>query len=48
LDEDGFLDNADDWNEEVANVLAATEEVSLRPNIGISSTIFAVITPSLV
>ncbi|HBQ25800.1 MAG TPA: sulfurtransferase TusE [Syntrophomonas sp.] len=31
LDEDGFLDNADDWNEEVAQVLAATEEVELTP-----------------
>ncbi len=27
LDEDGFLDNADDWNEEVAAALASTEEV---------------------
>lgn len=31
LDEDGFLDNADDWDEEVAQVLAATEEVELKP-----------------
>lgn len=29
LDEDGFLDNAADWDEEVAHVLAATEEVEL-------------------
>ncbi len=27
LDEDGFLDNPDDWNEEVAAALASTEEV---------------------
>jgi sulfur relay protein, TusE/DsrC/DsvC family len=31
LDEDGFLDNADDWDEEVAQVLAQTEEVELTP-----------------
>lgn len=31
LDEDGFLDNAGDWDEEVAQVLAATEEVELTP-----------------
>lgn len=31
LDEDGFLDNAGDWNEEVAQVLAVTEEVELTP-----------------
>ncbi|NLF46300.1 MAG: TusE/DsrC/DsvC family sulfur relay protein [Syntrophomonadaceae bacterium] len=31
LDEDGFLDNADDWNEEVAEALAVTEEVELTP-----------------
>lgn len=31
LDEDGFLDNADEWNEEVAHVLAKTEEVELTP-----------------
>lgn len=31
LDEDGFLDNATDWNEEVAQALAATEEVELTP-----------------
>lgn len=29
LDEDGFLDNADDWDEEVAHVLAVSEEVEL-------------------
>lgn len=29
LDEDGFLDNAAEWDEEVANVLAVTEEVEL-------------------
>ncbi|HQA07173.1 MAG TPA: TusE/DsrC/DsvC family sulfur relay protein [Syntrophomonadaceae bacterium] len=29
LDEDGFLDNAADWDEEVAAVLAQTEEVEL-------------------
>lgn len=29
LDEDGFLENADEWNEEVALALAATEEVIL-------------------
>jgi tRNA 2-thiouridine synthesizing protein E len=27
LDEDGFLDNTNDWNEEVAHMLAKTEEV---------------------
>ena len=27
LDEDGFLDNADDWSEEVAIALAPTEDV---------------------
>ena len=31
LDEDGFLDNADEWTEEVAHVLAVTEEVELTP-----------------
>ncbi|HNX28004.1 MAG TPA: TusE/DsrC/DsvC family sulfur relay protein [Syntrophomonadaceae bacterium] len=31
LDEDGFLDNAADWDEEVAAVLAGTEEVDLTP-----------------
>lgn len=31
LDEDGFLDNPEDWNEEVAAVLATTEEVELTP-----------------
>ena len=31
LDEDGFLDNPEDWNEEVAEVLAVTEEVELTP-----------------
>lgn len=31
LDEDGFLDNAGDWDEEVAQVLAVTEEVELTP-----------------
>jgi len=29
LDEDGFLDNPADWDEEVAQVLAQTEEVEL-------------------
>lgn len=29
LDEDGFLDNAADWDEEVAQVLAVSEEVEL-------------------
>jgi len=27
LDEDGFLQNAEDWNEEVAKALALTEDV---------------------
>jgi tRNA 2-thiouridine synthesizing protein E len=31
LDEDGFLDNADEWDEEVAHVLAISEEVELTP-----------------
>ncbi|HZK87272.1 MAG TPA: TusE/DsrC/DsvC family sulfur relay protein [Syntrophomonas sp.] len=31
LDEDGFLDNAEDWNEEVAEFIAHTEEVELTP-----------------
>lgn len=31
LDEDGFLDNAAEWDEEVAKVLAVTEEVELTP-----------------
>ena len=31
LDEDGFLDSAADWNEEVAEVLAVSEEVELTP-----------------
>ena len=35
LDEDGFLDNAADWDEEVAVALSKTEEVEeLTPNIG--------------
>jgi tRNA 2-thiouridine synthesizing protein E len=29
LDEDGFLENAEEWDEEVANAIAATEEVDL-------------------
>ncbi|MDR1604947.1 MAG: TusE/DsrC/DsvC family sulfur relay protein [Gracilibacteraceae bacterium] len=29
LDEDGFLDSADEWDEEVAQKLAETEEVEL-------------------
>lgn len=31
LDEDGFLDNAAEWDEEVAQALAVTEEVELAP-----------------
>ncbi|MEA1959974.1 MAG: TusE/DsrC/DsvC family sulfur relay protein [Bacillota bacterium] len=31
LDEDGFLDDAAQWDEEVAAVLAVTEEVELTP-----------------
>ncbi|MDR1321743.1 MAG: TusE/DsrC/DsvC family sulfur relay protein [Gracilibacteraceae bacterium] len=29
LDEDGFLEDAEEWDEEVANAIAATEEVDL-------------------
>ncbi len=32
VDEDGYLVNLDDWNEELANALAASEEVSMDPN----------------
>ncbi|MBI5636827.1 MAG: TusE/DsrC/DsvC family sulfur relay protein [Nitrospinae bacterium] len=32
VDEDGYLTNLDDWNLEVANALAASEEVVMGPN----------------
>ncbi len=31
-DEDGYLVNLEDWSEEIANALAASEEVSMDPN----------------
>lgn len=31
LDDDGFLEDADQWDEEIAQALAATEEVELTP-----------------
>lgn len=32
VDEDGYLVNLDDWSEEVANALAASEQVEMGPN----------------
>lgn len=32
VDEDGYLVNLDDWSEEVANALAASEHVEMGPN----------------
>ncbi len=32
VDEDGYLVNLEDWSEEIANALAASEEVSMDPN----------------
>jgi len=48
LDEDGFLDNADDWDVEVAEFIAKTEEVELNQNIGILLIICVIIMLNLV
>lgn len=32
VDEDGYLVNLDDWSEEVANALAASEQIEMTPN----------------
>lgn len=32
VDEDGYLTNLDDWTEEVANALAASEQIEMSPN----------------
>lgn len=32
VDEDGYLTNLEDWNEEIANALAATEQVEMDAN----------------
>ncbi len=32
VDEDGYLVNLEDWSEEVANSLAASEQVEMSPN----------------
>lgn len=32
VDEDGYLVNLEDWTEEVANGLAATEQIQMSPN----------------
>lgn len=32
VDEDGYLVNLDDWSEDVANALAASEQIEMTPN----------------
>lgn len=32
VDEDGYLANLDDWSEDVANALAASEQIEMSPN----------------